>query len=270
MIRLASLIRPDYDLDILPQWADYYSRFDFDSYDYWLHDPLETDDRFAARNILGHKGYSFQGYVQGDFRNGALRVMTLKPWYDSLDKNDIAVIVDSDEFYRFDMTREQIKCLDWIRGTTLDRWADTLIPADPAVPLEKRYPHEGKLHELLLSELAPQERAGFIEVNRNKIMACRADMPLSLFGSHCFDLSDMSLEQLNARPHVKDRILYHYTWRPSVIRRMAGKTYFSSGYIYLVAKYFRAIRDDGSMDPALLDKMEAEDAEFTVKGWRPT
>lgn len=260
MIHFASLFCTDFDSDLAGPWIRHYLSMNLDSYTVWLN--TQTDDydtlnrvseEFKSRGVHTH-------VATGPFDDGHLRTLVMEPFAASLPVDDILVTADSDELHAAD--RATYERHEVTMGITVDRYDSTLHAADPLYALEVQYPHEGNVEAEVIKSLPESSRYAWPRINKNKICAARAGLPVSFAGSHC--IYPWYVRTVDYSSPIK---ALHYCWRDSILRRMAGKHYYDAAVLWYVWKFFGGVQ--GSEPPELLDAIEREEKRQQEKGWVP-
>jgi hypothetical protein len=270
MIHFASLFCVDYDMDLMVPWTLHYLGMNLDSYTIFLHSP--SGDNAAMRQA--EAWFKLKGMrplvTIGPFNDGELRRGVLKPLAESLDKNDLLVTADSDEFQQTDGFL--YGKYDMTVGTMIDCYDKTLhdvgkIPGEngfiPALP--EQYPLRDNVQELIIKTLPGAAQRFWPRVNRNKICCAKACLPVAYGGSHALYPDDNGiLPQVNTSPGIE---IHHYCWRGSMLRRMAGKHYYDAASMWYTWKFFGGV--EGSEPPELLDAIRGYEELQKQKGWEP-
>ena len=268
MNEFAALFRADYDIDILEHWIHHYLNFDFDGYRVYLHVVPENVSvtRDAMLMLMEHGFEVFT--VEGDFNNGELRQTCLNSFRCSLEKDDMLITADSDEFHAIDPQTYKSSLIqyDCIAGTLIDRYDTTLHDAVKNIPLPVQYPIEGQVFDTMMKKhfgvLTQAQRDNlWPPVICNKVMASKAKYSVSLGGSHGVVCNEFEKPVINDVPFP----VHHYTWRKSLIERMCGKTYYTAAHIWYVNDYF----NNKDIPACLNDKINKEESINMTKGWFP-
>lgn len=290
MITFTSLINPAFDYDLLPHWIEHYRGFNFDEYTVFLHytsasraSATSPSNFNNAYRMLENAGFNV--YVStGEFKNGMLRIECMELVRKNLKPDDYIVTADSDEFHDIPPDcdyKELILSHDAVRGELIDCYDTSLHDARIDSPLYLQYPLTGHVDEEVLSSMPEVYRQSWPTGQRRKVLASKATMPVNFSGSHyIFGETGFTLRDASAtttgRPgntidyHPKKFKVRHYSWRTSVLSRMASKTYYNSNHLYFVMKFF-GIDIDGielkDCPQAFIDKIRAEEALQVEKGW---
>lgn len=263
-IHFASLFCVDYDMDLAALWIDHYLALDFDSYTIWLNTQRDDSGKlFAVRDLFRDKGVEVC-IASGKFLNGGLRVDTLGPFANSLDGNDHLVTADSDEFHNV-QSRGFYEKYELTRGLTVDRYDKTLHDAIAGVPIKKQFPLQGDVESRVIASLPQGARAYWPRINKDKVCCALARLPVAFGGSHMLYPDGQGKQpEAECSPVIE---AFHYCWRGSMLRRMAGKDYYDAAAIWYVWKFFGGV--DGKEPPELLEKIADEEALQSRKGWVP-
>jgi len=270
-VHFAALYGVDYDMDLIHHWIDHYRAFHFDHYKVWVHSGRGDQGTDVARNVSTEALEIFReagfnpSIVHGEFRDGSLRHGLMTSHASFLPAKDHLVTADSDEFH--DMPpdyKEMIVDHDIIHGYMIDRYDDTLHDAIEGLPLMAQYPIEGLVIRKVCDMFGVQARCD--NHFANKIMACRCGIPVNFIGSHC--LVD-SLRHGTFDPGLdvlRDQRVLHFTWRSTILDRMAGKSYFKAELLWYVQKFFGG---GDEPHPAVLKKHQWQLNMQEAKGWVP-
>lgn len=250
-VRFAALYSVEYDEDLFEHWAAHYQSFAFDSYYVWLHSnhPLNVQRQFYWLDAFRDYGFNCS-FVHDEFQAGTLRQRLMRMMHDSLLEGESLVTADSDEIQQvpenyYDMVAES----DVVMGRLTDRWADTLHYADPDVSLDVQYPYAGDVWEAAGIETA-------LQVNRQKVLAAKKHVKVNYIGSHNY-ACDRDVDITGVYK------VAHYTWRPSIITRLAGKPYFYAREIAGIIDFFHLPPSD-----PVLDAVRKRDEEMQkAMGW---
>jgi hypothetical protein len=263
-IHFASLFCVDFDLDLLPYWVEHYLSFRFDDYNVWLNTQRNATGKLAcAFKYLSDRGFNVT-IENGQFVNGSLRAKVMEEYVSTLPKNDYLVTADSDEFQNMngdycDLIREY----DVVNGILVDRYDDTLHDAEKksdGSDLFQQFPHEGCVEQEIIFKYLDGDASKWSVVRRSKIMAARAGIPVSFGGSH-FAFTHRE----NIRYTPEHYSVYHFTWRDSLLGRMAGKHYYKAAHLWYVSKFFNI---DG-IHPDVQKEIDREEQEQKERGWVP-
>jgi len=235
-IHFASLFGVDLDYDIIVQWCAHYASMKYDTYTVFLHsiDPSSTRFQFIRRamkvsgfTVIEAPAVPYTTQMRNDLLDGFAK---------SLDPLDYLVVADSDEFHSTgpwtSNFRDLIMSCDVLYGKLVDRWADSLIEANPTLPLDEQYPHAGDIFKIVFARTRDPERERWHAPVLDKILAARAGLPVSHVGSHTLYRRDV---------HTKERhscIVNHYKWRQSLFDRLKTKWYYKESYDSAVADFF--------------------------------
>lgn len=259
-IHFASLFCVDYDMDLAHEWVEHYRNFHFDKYVIWLHSP-SSDIMLLnqAKRFFRIKGFEVFDAGEVEFRAGKLRECVLEAYRQTLSPDDYLVTADSDEFQKVDNYREKILSHDLVMGELIDRYDDTLHNALPGIPLEQQFPHTGIVEREVFRSVPFEVRVYWPYVNKEKILASRADLPVAFGGSHMLLYMNRDI-RYSAYHEVR-----HFTWRGTILERMSRKGYYRGVHIWHIQKFF-GIHD---ITDVLL-RMEKEEEEIQkAKGWIP-
>lgn len=266
-IHFCSLVCPDYDADLLDHWCRHYMKYGFDSYRIYLHSPFdnyrllhETKERIATFDfdvkILPHD----------KFGNGSLRTSVVVERMKELDKNDFMVVADSDEFQDVpDDYRYIANTCDYLKGAHVDAYDKTLHDACNGIPLFLQYPLRGNVEAEVLKTVDIKSLQRWPRVKKNKILCCRIKYPVALAGSH--DLLPIPQGCDIPQPYPQNFDVLHYTWRSSIIKRMAGKDYFHAEHIWYFKKFFSGGAE--VIDEEMRGIIDMEENLQKQKGWVP-
>lgn len=243
-IHFAALLGVDYEMDIFPYWAKYYSDMNFDSYKIFLHrqDAEIGEDIKKTVRQFGFNVESFGGH----HGNGMLRKFTLGHYASTLPPDDLLVTADADEYQcspgvlkmRSDPGNDDVfvgglrptppnyrkleEYYDIISGFMSDRYTGRLETCfqEPFI----QYPFEEPFTRDIIKGFTPPylRKSRWSETRRTKILAARAGMDIAFEGSHV-----MRTVPTSARLAEDFRVV-HFAWRESARRKLAVKSYFSS------------------------------------------
>lgn len=260
-IHFMALLCVDIDWDLFPHWCEHYSRFGFDDYYVYLHSwkPLNTTQRrsYIEEIRKAGKGHGMDWNASFAVQDGkesywvSGRYTLLEAHARNLPESDFVVCADSDEIQ--DMSYRDYYALitdhDMVEGVLTDCFAETLAPVVPSVPLNRQYPNEGNLDDVLNVNRK-------VYVSRRKIMASRAHEPVLYTGNH---------ETLGTPEKVsKGHRVLHYTYRPSLPWRMVNRPYNTPETILSVCRYFGMLYHPAADECAKLQAQRAREP-----GWMP-
>ena len=260
-VHFASLFGVDCDMDLAYHWIEHYRAYHFNSYSVWLHSASGNTSNIAtAKRLFTAKGFLVT-IVKGKFRDGGLRQTCLENFRESLDPTDYLVTADSDEFH--DMPWDYalyIREYDIVFGRLVDRYDHTLHAARPDELLSYQFPFSGDVEGEIIKTVSPRYAANWPRVKKDKIMASRADIRVAFGGSH-----QLESEPVRELHYTKVNRVFHYSWRDSIIERMAGKNYFHAAHVWYVHDFFGG----GELPRSLTDLIAKEESEQIYKGWVP-
>lgn len=265
-VHFGALVAPDYDIDILPHWIRHYVAYGFDTYTVYLHSPLGNTEAYEqARHLLSEYGFQVRDTRNEKFGNGSLRSSVMREIAKALPARDSLITADSDEIQDVPIEyRELAIKYDYIEGRLLDCYDDTLHIARDVIPLQVQYPHRGDVEQEVLKSVDVKTRQAWPLCRKSKILCARANMPVAYAGSHVIFTTNKVYKRY---PFIFD--VQHYSWRHSIVKRMAGKDYFRAEHIWYVMKFFepddKRILENPEMK-ALIDHQESMDRQ---KGWEP-
>lgn len=236
-IHFISLFCIDYDMDLFDYWTDHYTQYGFDHYSVWLNSPKNNHDGLLeASKKFEAKGFTVLEIIDSSeqFLDGRMRMKRMDAYHMSCDKNDMIVCADSDEFHN--ITGDYIHILheyDVVMGKLVDRWGANLVDAVSGVPLYLQYPVKGNFEKVICTGMTPEQKNFWPFMKKEKILASRGDILPAYGGSH-------SVYEMPASGKICPNIfdVDHYTWRSTIIGRLAGKSYFIAPHIWEILKYF--------------------------------
>jgi len=222
-IHFLSLVGVDYDLDLFPEWAEYYLSQKLDSYTVFLH--RENGD--ISRNIISD--YKNAGFdvktIDGPFSCGCNRSAYFRNFADNLPEGDFLITADADEFQAMDNGsridyRDMLSRYDVLWGLLEDRYAETLENCyhDPfkQYTLIEEYTGE-PIKKLSIPHLGNGPKTDMV---RTKILAAPAGAPVEYKGSHI-----LKYVPGNYRIFMDCKVI-HFAWRENAARKLALKPYF--------------------------------------------
>lgn len=236
MFVFSSFLCPKLDLDLLPCWVRHYVEFMFDEYVVFVH-RVDGDDEAAAiaRDLFVSEGFTVHE-VRGEYDNGMLQEYHLKRFRDTLGKDDVHIVADSDEIQDMPYSyRELAREYDVIRGKLVDRWDDVLHEIIPGIPLSQQYPHSGDIYEIIGKANGLSTPEWRFNCPKSKILASRAGIPVLMNGSHYIG----SAAAHGAYKVLEHQSVLHFTWRPGVIARVSAKSYVPVWYIEALLDLFK-------------------------------
>lgn len=259
-IHFASLVGVDFDLDILPFWANHYASFNFDSYTVWLHSGTGNTARLVeAQKLFDSFKWGTETISGATFRNGKLRATILGAFTSSLPKHDAIVIADSDEFHALPGHdyRTIVERYECVGGLLVDAYGSALSACNPCEPLWSQYPYSGCLGEIFARRAERKEypeRLAFPwpMTSREKIIASRCYVDVNLVGSHHIDGCHTDRKIPDHLYSLEGFSVLHYSWRASLFDRMRTKTYYDARHMWCIGKEF-------GMNDAELKKRLAHD-----------
>jgi hypothetical protein len=232
-IHFAALIGVDYELDIFNLWIQYYKRMKLDSYKIFLHKEYGT----IADSIVNLvKDYNVDvECVGGSQANGGLREEVCRYHASTLDKDDLFVTADGDEFQTVPGGIEGVpakkavppdyrlleKHYDLISGFMVDRHAEALIPCT-GDPFEQ-YPYEEPYTRDYQKSFIPPFLGAtiWLATRRTKVLAARAGYNVAYTGSH------LTVDTASNARIAEDFRVVHFAWRESAAAKISVKAYFT-------------------------------------------
>ena len=270
-LHFACLFGLSYDRDLLGHFLAHYKDIPFESSMLFFHGDYDKDVFEQTRDA----GFNAT-FVNGEFRDGTLRSMVLRPFCTSLPKGDKVMIVDSDEFVSIQSDfMDAVADNDVVTGTLWDRYSDRLHPADPDIPLSLQYCYTGDFYKVIA------KCEGNVAGVRRKVITCNTELEINLIGSHylmCeirdkFRNPDSHIARIHKpmdnhpdlKYHTRRIPIMHYSFRDSIIERMGGKSYFTMSQICNVARYYGVPLEDIRVQQV----KEKFDAIQQSMGWVP-
>lgn len=235
-IHFTSLFGVDLDYDIMVHWCKHYTAMNYDSYTVFLHSLDRTTERYQfVAHAFEVAGFTVRQSPDAPYTSG-MRNTILTNFAKSLDPLDYLCVADSDEFHQpgpwNTNFRDLVMSCDVLSGTLVDRWADSLIEANPSLPLDVQYPYTGDVFKIVYARTRDLERKRWYHPRYDKILAARAGLPVSHIGSHTLYTSK------NAGRQRRGCIVEHYKWRKTIAERLKTKFYYYESHARAVADYF--------------------------------
>lgn len=231
MIHFASFMNPNWDIDLLPHWIAHYKALELDTYTVYLHIPKCENDiaSLSAKKMLEKRGFTVI-FVNGDFRDGALRNETLTAFRLTLPQNDFLMTADSDEFQMWTKKPGEVMSnRDVMTGFLMDVYDSSLHDANSYEGLTYQYPYRLRELERVIFKDCPDPN-----LNYGKICIARAGVPVCFVGSH--EINGDAGHGLRVSSEVE---ILHFRWRTSVLNRLMAKTYYKLEHLNAIMDYFK-------------------------------
>lgn len=253
-VHFVSLYGVDLDLDLLPHWAAWYRKYDFDRYFLYLQSnrQLSECERQEYRQLFA--GYGFESvWIPDAFQFGRIRLKYVQSYHDSLPHGDYLVCADSDEIHGVPADyKDRIKQHEIITGHTVDRYSETLTPAQPDISIWEQYPRCGDV-KATVYERYPK---AIYQPTKRRILAARSNVQLNYAGSH----------YVTGGPYAThgDYPVYHFAYRHNCLDRMGRKAYYTADNLFKMARFF-GLKWHEAIDAKIAETQNLQ----KEKGWVP-